>query len=418
MRQLLNILLIAVVSTLWACGPGARRGAAVDDATAARADSAVTLTVYFERSGSMVPYDSRDGGGQLKKTVNDMINRFPGDSVTINIVNDDIYPYTGDLESFLHDRDIYATTAGTGNASYTDFGRIFSRILEQQDSGNVSIVVTDLIYSPADMSEVSLEKIFNEENSLATAVFKRYKGKSVVVNRFMGDYHGRYYPALGGSFDYHGPRPYYVLLVADAAVLDRLTAVAPGFVHPDGVTASYRFNQGTREVEHVVLPDWRDNAGRWRAGRGGQAALTHVEADRATGLLCLTVAARLDVLDLGDDVLCDSTRYRVESLSGFTLSVRPVTPDMVTGNNRDYLAGKTHLLTLRGTFKGPRDRVRVALPNTFPQWVVEATSGDDSNPAAPRFATTTLGLERFLAGLYDAFNTGGDYFAIDLDLRQ
>ena len=37
----------------------------------------LTLTVYFERSGSMTPYDTPGGGGQLKKAVNDLINFFP-----------------------------------------------------------------------------------------------------------------------------------------------------------------------------------------------------------------------------------------------------------------------------------------------------------------------------------------------------
>ena len=60
----------------------------------------LTLTVYFERSGSMTPYDTPGGGGQLKKAVNDLINFFPSkDGVKINIVNDNIYPYSGTVDS-------------------------------------------------------------------------------------------------------------------------------------------------------------------------------------------------------------------------------------------------------------------------------------------------------------------------------
>lgn len=53
----------------------------------------LSLTIYFERSGSMVPYDNAGDRGQLKKAVNDIINQFPGRKVSINIVNDNIYPY-------------------------------------------------------------------------------------------------------------------------------------------------------------------------------------------------------------------------------------------------------------------------------------------------------------------------------------
>ncbi|MBR5102834.1 MAG: hypothetical protein IK092_06885, partial [Muribaculaceae bacterium] len=72
--------------------------------------ASLRLSVYFERSGSMVPFDSRGGGGQLKRTVNDMINFFPGEdvgNVSINIVNDSIYPYSGTIDEFLQDRDVY-----------------------------------------------------------------------------------------------------------------------------------------------------------------------------------------------------------------------------------------------------------------------------------------------------------------------
>ncbi|MBQ2164862.1 MAG: hypothetical protein II445_10200 [Muribaculaceae bacterium] len=117
----------------------------------------LTLTVYFERSGSMIPYDTPGGGGQLKKAVNDLINFFPSKEGTkINIVNDNIYPYSGTVDSFLQDRNIYQSTSGTGNASYTDFKLIFEKIIQAQKPGNVSVLVTDLIYSPQNTADVSV----------------------------------------------------------------------------------------------------------------------------------------------------------------------------------------------------------------------------------------------------------------------
>ena len=211
----------------------------------------LSLTVYFERSGSMVPYDSRGGGGQLKKAVNDLINHFPaGSKVEINIVNDGIYPYQHTVDEFLQDRDIYQSTVGVGDAGYTDFQLIFNKILEAQRPGNVSVLVSDLIYSPRDTHGVSLDKIFNEENSLATRAFARYKGKSVVVQQFIGDYSGKYYPYNGGAFEYHGKRPFYLVIIADSEVMDQLAGDKrySGVLDAAGMRNSYRFNQNTSEV--------------------------------------------------------------------------------------------------------------------------------------------------------------------------
>lgn len=379
-----------------------------------------SLTVYFERSGSMVPYDHTGGRGQLKKAVNDLINYFPeGDKVKINIVNDDIYPYNGTVDSFLQDRNIYASTEGVGNAAYTDFQKIFNKVLEAQTPGNVSVVVTDLIYSPADTRDVSIDKILNEENSLATSIFKRYKGKSIIVHQLMGDYNGKYYPYNNNAVDYNGMRPFYLIIIADTRVMDAMARSNDykQFLAVEGSRNSYRFNQGESRIEWKVIPGWKDNAGRFRLNHNGPGNLTDVESDPTTGVLRLAVAANLAPLNQSDDVLCNASRYTVESLSGFKVSVQPVKPDMITGNNKAYLDGMTHIITLTGDYKGPKDNVKVSLRNEFPQWIEQSTCSDDTNTSSPSFSTTTLGLSSFLKGINQAFGTGNNYFTIELSME-
>lgn len=374
----------------------------------------LTLTIYFERSGSMTPYDTPGGGGQLKKAVNDLINFFPSKQGTkINIVNDNIYPYSGTVDSFLQDRNIYQSTSGTGNASYTDFKLIFEKIIQAQQPGNVSVLVTDLIYSPQNTADVSVEKILNEENSVATAIFKTYKGKSIIVNQLMGDYNGQYYPYNGAPFTYNGRRPFYIIVVADASTIDRMAADDnfAKFLHPSGVSNTYRFNQAQSNVNFKIVPDWKDNVGRFRPDHGNAARLTHCEGDRETGVLCFTLAACLKTLGKDDAFLTNTANYAVRSQCGFEIAIRPITPSDITNNNRAYLDGMTHLITARGKFNKSQDQLSITLGNQFPQWINEASTTSDTNPSDPTFATTTFGLNRFLQGIYDAFSAGNDTYA-------
>ena len=380
----------------------------------------LSLTIYFERSGSMVPYDNAGDRGQLKKAVNDIINHFPGRKVNINIVNDNIYPYQGSVDQFIQDRNIYASTAGVGNSAFTDFQQIFGAILKAQDATNVSVVVTDLIYSPADATDVSIDKILNEENSLATSIFRQYKGKSVLVHQLMGDYNGKYYPYTNRPVEFRGMCPFYLLVIADTPVMDRMAAQKDysQLMHPAEARNSYRFNQSEASVDYCVLPDWKDNAGRFRVDHKDATRLTKCEGDKTTGVLCLTIAARLDGLQKDEAFLADARNYKLQSASGFELSVTPVTPDMITGNNKMYLEGKTHLITLKGKFAGPRDQVSISLPNEMPAWIAQSTSRDDTNTAANGFSTTTLGLKEFLDGIASAFGTGGNYTTITVKLEN
>lgn len=380
----------------------------------------LSLTIYFERSGSMVPYDNAGDRGQLKKAVNDIINHFPGSPVNINIVNDGIYPYGGSVDEFLKDRNIYASTAGLGNPAFTDFQQIFGAILKAQRSNNVSLVVTDLIYSPKDAGDVSITKILNEENSLATSIFRQYKGKSVLVHQLMGDYNGKYYPYTNRPVEYRGMRPFYLLVIADTRVMDRMAAQSEysELMHPSQARNSYRFNQAEAAVDYCVVPDWKDNAGRFRVDHKDASHLLKCEGDKTTGLLCLSVAARLDGLQKDAAFLADASNYRLQSSGEFGLTVTPITPEMVTGNNKMYLEGKTHLLTLTGKMSGPREEVSIILPNELPAWIERSTSRDDTRPGDADFSTTTLGLQEWLNGIASAFGTGGNYATITLRLEH
>ena len=380
----------------------------------------LSLTIYFERSGSMVPYDQRGGGGQLKKAVNDLINHFPaGSKVEINIVNDGIYPYQHSVDEFLKDRDIYQSTAGIGDASYTDFQLIFYKILEAQQPGNVSVLVSDLIYSPQDTHGVSIDKIFNEENSLATRVFARYKGKSVVVQQLMGDYSGKYYPYNGVPFQYNGKRPFYLVIIADSDVMDQLAQDKRynGVLNAPEVRNSYRFNQGTSEVECRVLPEWKDNAGRFRVKHGDGIVLAKCDGDRQTGKLCFSMAADLSGLMQDDALLTNPDNYEVQSIDGYTLTVQPITQSMLTANNKEYLEGMTHVLTLVGDLKSPRDEVHISLRNELPAWVRQSSTESDTSTGGS-FASTTLGLEHLLRGMFDAMKGGSSYFDVTVQLQR
>ncbi|MDO4511699.1 MAG: hypothetical protein Q4B68_07785 [Bacteroidales bacterium] len=373
----------------------------------------LSLSIYFERSGSMVPYDQASGGGQLKKAVNDLINFFPGgENASINIVNDNIYPYSGTVDAFLQDRDIYASTKGIGDAAYTDFKVIFDKIFQAQKPGNVAVLITDLIYSPKNTAGVSVDKIFNEENSLATSIFTKYKGKSIIVNQLRGDYDGQYYPYNGQPFHYKGQRPFYAIIIADASTIDRMAKDDrfKNFLNLQGTVNSYRFNQAHTTLDYKLVPVWRNNAGRCRESRDEKGLITGCEADRETGILAFSVAVSFNGLQKDDAFLANSANFTLQSQNGFTVNVEKIAPADINGNNKAYLDGMTHVLTFTGKLATAKDEITVSLRNDFPTWIEQATSRDDSSASAPGFATTTFGLERFLRGIYDAFSASQAHY--------
>lgn len=381
----------------------------------------LSLSVYLERSGSMTPYDTQGGGGELKKTVNDLINFFPDASPKIYIVNDDVYDYAGSVDQFLKDKNIYATTAKIGNAAYTDFGAIFADLLGSQKANEVSVLITDMIYSPRDAHNVSADKIFNEENSLATSVFRQYPGKAVVVSKLMGSYHGQYYTYNEGQYRYDGRRPFYVFVIADSKVMDRMMASKDysRFINIEAAEHSYRFNQPERDVEAALLPNWEGNKGRYRVAREGGLRLERCEGDRTTGIMQFSIAVNLDALGKSDALLCDAGNYDVQSGDGYRISIERLAPSAVSGNNKSYLEGKSHIITVTGTPQVRRDELVISLRNDFPAWIGESNAESDVDASAANFGSTTFGIEPFLRGIYDAYAKRGDaYTTLRVKIEQ
>ena len=386
------------------------------------------LTIYLERSGSMTAYDTPQGGGELKKVANDLINFFPtpegaaaNSNVNIAIVNDGIYDYNAPIADFLKDKNIYATTANLGDARYTDFGEILRTLLSRQGSNDVAVLLSDMIYSPRDTHNVSVEKIFNEVNSLATDVFKQFPDKAVVLSKVRGSYHGTYYPYNGASWRYDGARPFYVMLIADRRVIDRITT-DNAFARFAGISQaehSYRFNQPQTGVEATLLPNWDGSKGRFRVARDGNLRLERCEEDRATGLLRFSIAADLSRLNKTDRFLCDAANYTVTSAGGYKIEVSPIAHEQRNGNMKSYLEGKTHVITLTGAPQSSRDQVVVNICNQFPEWIVESSSRDDSSASLPRFDETTFALEPFMRGIYSAYSRdGAAYTTITIDVEK
>ena len=134
----------------------------------------LTVKFYLERSGSMVSYDSPQTSGEFKKAIVKMLNSLPSDNEDniIFVVNDAVYNYPKSYKEFITDNNIFKTTEGIGDPKYTDFGLILDSILNKNERNELSILASDMIYSTRDLTTVNKQKVLNEAEGVANAIFK------------------------------------------------------------------------------------------------------------------------------------------------------------------------------------------------------------------------------------------------------
>lgn len=359
-----------------------------------------TFHIYVERSGSMTPYDSRDGDGSFRAAIMALQNNLPGT----------------------------ATIDSVGEKGYTNFQQIFDQILNRTNEDQVSILVTDLIYSVKDMQGVNPQRVFSEIEGMTNAVFKsEVKNKSMLVVRMMGSYNGPYYSYDNSVKPFAGRRPYYIIIVASNTNMVRLTHDATLRTFADMERMRGYDNMCLMTANDIYKPYYslllsnRDVRGRFRPERGQDTqirSLTGVEPDRNSGDIQLALAVDLSHLLIDQHYLTDVSNYEVKADDDVRIKeIRKIEKADMTPAEKKYLGTATHIFVLQAASIGHGQEVEIKLLNRMPQWIGAASTDNDLTPDA----NTTFGLKYLLGGIYDSYNRNADdhyYFELELELDR
>ena len=360
-----------------------------------------TFHIYLERSGSMGPYDSRNGDGAFRAAVMALQNNLPG-KVTLDSV---------------------------GEKGYTDFRQIFDKILNQTADDQVSILVTDLIYSVKNMQGVNPRRVFSEIEGMTNAVFKdEVKRKSLLVVRMMGSYVGPYYSYDNTVKPFAGRRPYYIIIVASNDNMVRLTHDATLRSFADMERMRGYDNMCLMTADELYKPYYsfllsnRDVRGRFRPKRGQDSRVhdfTDIMPDRNSGDVHLVLAVDLSHLFIDQRYLLDVSNYKVKADDDVRIkAIRKIDKADITPTEKKYLGTATHIFVLQAPKITHRQEVEIKLLNRLPQWITASSTDSDITPDG----VTTFGLRYLLGGIFNSYNRNADddhaYFELELELDK
>lgn len=395
----------------------------------------VSLRFYLERSGSMVPYDSQQSTGEFKSAIVTLLNRFPESGQANNkiyVVNDAIYPYPKSVTDFIKDKNIFESTSGLGNPSYTDFACIFDSLLTNNGPNQLSVLVSDMIYSTKDMKNVNPQKIFTEAEGLTTAVFKnRAAKKTVILLKMKGGYHGTYYSYNSKKTNYSGQRPYYFLIVADNKVIERLFKDEnmrnfSNFETLKGFESLYCFMPpATRQPYHSILLSDKNNKGRFAVTKGQTSPITSIEKtekNRGDDVFAVSLAVDLSGIIVSEDYKLNADNYTIESANGFMIeNISAIDHSRIAKNDKKLTGTATHIITLSTPKVTSNETLRVRLVNKLPDWIDASSGDDDRDTSASGFKNTTFGLKYLMQGIYDSYyvsNKTPDYTFFEITLKH
>lgn len=397
----------------------------------------LNVNFFLERSGSMTPYDSPNGDGSFKAAIVQMLNNLPGnnDDNKIYVVNNSINEYPQGFSKFIADTNIFDATKGIGDPSFTDFSAIFSQLLDKTGKDELSILVSDMIYSTKDMAGVNPQKVFAEAQGMANAVFKeQVKDKSMLIVKMNGSYSGPYYSynSPSGGQSYTGRRPYYIVVVGSNENIARLTKdknyqAFSNFKELKGYENMYLF-----ETDDVYKPYYSlllgnpEIRGRFSPEHGKETQIkniTGMEVDRNSGDIRLALAVDLDGMLIDEEYLTNPDNYQVESDDKVEiLQIRKVGKDDISPAEKKYLGTATHIFVLGMDEIKNDQEVEIKLMNRLPSWIEQSSIDDDTQVGGANFAETTFGLKYLMQGIYNSYRKNSKgmpyYFEMELNFKN
>ena len=213
----------------------------------------------------MFPYDAPGGTGIFKRTLNNLLTEFdavnPGQG-KLFVVNTEVNDLGLSLPQFFKEKNIFTVAKTKGKTTSTDFERIFNDILSNTSGNDLSVLVSDLIYSDPNLTGMSAQKTLDAASSLLTTVFNPYASThSMLVIKLKADFDGTYYSWNNAKKKYKGERPYYLCLIARNETMQRLYQdpayqTIRRFDQLPGYTDSWFFGRDTRSRYPFLYAFW------------------------------------------------------------------------------------------------------------------------------------------------------------------
>lgn len=384
------------------------------------------LKLYLEASGSMFPYDAPGGNGAFKRTLNNVLTEFdavnPGQG-KLFVVNTEVNDLGLTLPQFFKEKNIFTVAKTKGKTTSTDFEKIFTDILSNTSGDDLSILVSDLIYSDASLTGMSAQKTLDAASSLLTTVFNPYASThSMLVLKFNADFDGTYYSWNNAKKKYVGERPYYLCLIGRNETIQRLYQdqayqTIRRFDQLPGFSDSWFFGRDEKAITPFYSILVTDPARKGRFKRSDDEVRSHAKAVHAISdiqpdvtdkSLAIPIAVDLSALRVPASLLVDASQYAVEGKDNFKVSA----VQTYSGAN-----GTTHklLLTTDKPARGERTatiRLRRQFP---PRWIANTNTTNDATPDA----NSTFGLQNLLQGVERAYNPTNqtEYFTLTIKIE-
>ncbi len=382
--------------------------------TASQKQETFNINVFIENSGSMNGYVN-DPSTQFKNSVYSLLTRLKlfvnQDSLNLFFINQEdqlmfANASNADLEKFKGFLNPAAfSKISQGKTAQTDINQLIKRCLQKVNDRNLSVFISDCIYSPGKSKTDATMFLGEQKQSIYLHFASELKAKNsnlaVLILQLKGRFKGTYYDHQDNKLKFDNPveRPFYMWFIGTPSQIKKLIASRLLEELDGGYQNKAIFMPPNQEsVAYRILP--KPLHGTFDRTNLPNNIIEKPEPsrnDRDKGLFAFAVAADFSNLIQDPSYYIDSSNYLLSNPK-YTLNIQPI-----TDKNDPLLAKYTHLLKLQ-TKEISSETLTINLIAKPPKWIYEYSSDDDSKILSDASEQQkTFGLKYMLEGVSDAF---------------
>ncbi len=385
------------------------------------------IKVFIENSGSMDGYvrNTTEFEGALSDLLVQMQYKYNKENLNINFINTKIHPSEVDeVNTFVEKLDPNKAPYKVGQRATSKFNEILETILDSTTQQNISILISDCIYSLDKGKDTSGALEF--QKSLTKGTFleksKAFNFSTLILkmnSKFKGNYYDKNDKITVLDKEY---RPYYIWVIGTdkhiSSFLEKINLnTLKGFKNSYYLSNTYKNNT----PYYSVLKE-TNKIGRFKQTDRRTRTINSInDIEYEDGTLQFSLAIDLSNIPVEQDYLMDYKNYNLST--GFSIkAIEKIDRDKI--NKRDFVTlektSSTHFITITTTSKYTLRDLKLELANTIPNWVKNSNSLDDTN--IKNQLDKTFGLLYLIQGVSEAYEIQNadnkSYFSINITIKK
>lgn len=360
-----------------------------------------TVNVYLETSGSMNGYVD-NGKTQFQQVVYDFLSNIENSGlssgINLNYITNTVTPSGNDVNQFINSLTSNGLLNAAGNKGTTDIAALVTEILKSTNGDNVSIFISDCIFSPG--SDPNPQAYLENQKIAIRNAINDYISRNIyaacTVYQVYSQFKGKYFDYRNHPTSIDMPRPFYIWVFGAPPHIVTIKAKVPDdkFMGAKVVNTWTIMNGDFLNDYGLLQPSPTNGDYRWRS----KNEVSNIKKTKEGFIFTFGVDMSLPILLYGKDYATDLRNYRHV--------INKQTNEEFYGSFReDFVKASSYTQDITVISEKPfnKGNFTIVFDGVVPDWIYESTDMDDSILNAGN-SIKTYGFRYMCEGIYAGYH--------------